>query len=352
VSYQIPTDRHARQQRVEHVGSEGQTRLAESHAFIVGVGALGCISADLLVRAGVGKVTIVDRDLVELSNLHRQPLYCERDATEKRPKAMAAKSRLNAVNSGVEVVAHIADFTAENALELVQSEGLVPDVLIDGTDNFETRFLLNDCSVKLGVPYVYGGAIASKGTAAVFVPGRGPCLRCIEPNPPKPGTQPTCETAGVLAPVSSIIGSYQAAEAMKILMGQHDRVMKSMLSFDLWEGTRTRVDLSSAQDAECPCCGLERFAFLESQNGAPQALCGQNAVQVKPGGAGMIDLEQLGASLGESGEFEVHDYMIRGRIEHGGDVFELTCFADGRAIVDGTADVGVARAIYSRYIGS
>jgi len=341
------TNRYARQQRVGHVGSEGQKRLSEAHACIVGVGALGCVSADLLVRAGVGTVTIIDRDLVEMSNLHRQPLFCEADAVAKKPKAMAGRDRLLAVNSEVTVHAHIADFSSGNALELIGSNGK-PDVLIDGTDNFETRFLMNDCSVKLGVPYVYGGAISTQGSAAVFTPGDGPCLRCIQPNPPRAGTQPTCESAGVLAPVSSIIASYQAAEAMKILFGHDDRVMGSMLSFDLWEGSRTRIDLSSAKDPECPCCGQGRFEFLGAERQAPQALCGQNAVQVM-GGAGMIDLRQLGGALEG---FEVKDYMIRGRVMHGDLDIELTCFADGRAIIDGTSDLGVARAIYSRYIGS
>lgn len=338
-------NRYARQQRVGHVGSDGQKRLSGSHACIVGVGALGCVSADLLVRAGVGTVTIIDRDLVEISNLHRQPLFCEADAIAKKPKAVAAKQRLGAVNSEVTVHAHIADFNAGNALELIGR----PDVLIDGTDNFETRFLINDCSVKLGVPYVYGGAISTRGSAAVFIPsGGGPCLRCIQPNPPKAGTQPTCESAGVIGAVSSIIASYQAAEAMKILLGQRERVMGSMLSFDLWEGSRSRIDLSSAKDAECPCCGAGKFAFLEAIGTEPQALCGQNAVQVS-GMGGMIDLRRLGGSLEG---FDVKDYMIRGMVEHGGEAYELTCFADGRAIVDGTSDLGIARAVYSRYIGT
>lgn len=340
------TDRYARQKRVSHIGEDGQRKLSESHAMIVGVGALGCVSTDLLVRAGVGTVTIVDRDLVEISNLHRQGLYCEADAIEKKPKAVAARDRLRAVNSDVKVRAHIADFTSENALSLIE-DGEVPDVLIDGTDNFETRYLINDCSVKLGVPYVYGGAIATQGSAAVFIPRHGPCLRCVQPNPPKPGTQATCESAGVVGAVSSIIGSYQAAEAMKVLMGQKDRVMGSMLSFDLWEGQRSRVDLSDAKDPECPCCVKGEFEFLQARGAPPQVLCGQRAVQVS-GGSTMIDLVRLGAGLEG---FEVKEYMIRGKVEHGGEAFELTCFADGRAIVDGTDDVGVARAVYSRYIG-
>ncbi len=341
------TKRYVRQQRVGYVGEEGQKRLSESHACIVGVGALGCVSADLLVRAGVGKVTIIDRDIVEMSNLHRQPLFCEADAKAKKPKAIAAQERLKSVNSEIEIWAHIADFHSGNALELIGKHG-GPDVLIDGTDNFETRFLINDCAVKLGIPYVYGGAIATRGSAAVFRPNDGPCLRCIQPEPPQAGTQPTCESAGVIGAVSSIIASYQAAEAMKILMGQNDRVMGSMLNFDLWEGSRTRVDLSEAKDAECACCGLGRFDFLDAVGMEPQALCGQNAVQVA-GSSGMIDLGRLGAALEG---FEVKEYLIRGIVEHGGEAYELTCFADGRAIVGGTVDFGVARAIYSRYIGS
>ena len=329
--------------------------LSEAHACIIGVGALGCVSADLLVRAGVGRVTIIDRDLVELSNLHRQPLFDERDALERIPKALAAKKRLEAVNSDVVVGAHIADFGAENAVELLTGldSGSHPHVLIDGTDNFQTRYLINDCAVKFGIPYVYGGAISTQGSAAVFVPGDGPCLRCVHPDAPLPGTQPTCESAGVVGAVSSIIASYQAAEAMKILMGQMDRVMRSMLSFDLWEGTRTRMDLSQARDPGCPCCGSGgRYEFLELEGAPPAALCGREAVQVNPSVRGMIDMQRLGASLSEAGDFDVRDFMIRGMVEHGGQEFELTCFADGRAIIDGTDDPSLARAVYARYIGS
>ncbi|MFK7759337.1 MAG: ThiF family adenylyltransferase [Phycisphaerales bacterium] len=355
--------RYARQERVGLIGSQGQESLSQSHACIIGVGALGCVSADLLVRAGVGRVTIIDRDLVELSNLHRQPLFDEQDALDRVPKALAAQARLLSVNSEVVVEAHIADFGADNALELLSGSGSgsasgsgsggFPDVLIDGTDNFQTRYLINDCAVKLGIPYVYGGAISTQGSAAVFVLGDGACLRCLHPDAPLPGTQPTCESAGVVGAVSSIIASYQAAEAMKVLMGQKDRVMRSMLSFDLWEGTRTRLDLSAAKDPGCPCCGSEgSFEFLELQGAPPAALCGRQAVQVNPPTGGMIDMQRLGASLSEVGGFDVRDFMIRGMVEHGGQDFELTCFADGRAIVDGTDDPAVARAVYARYIGS
>jgi len=338
--------------RVTHVGADAQERLGGSHACIIGVGALGCVSSDLLARAGVGTITVIDRDLVERSNLHRQPLFTESDADAKRPKALAARDRLLAGNSEIAVHAHIADFGPGNAHELINHTGTTPDVLIDGTDNFSTRYLINDCSVKLGIPYIYGGAISTSGAAAVFTPGVGPCLRCLHPDLPQPGTQPTCQTAGVLAPVSSIIGSYQAAEALKVLMGQDDRVMKSMLSFDLWEGQRTRLDLTDAKDPLCPCCGLGRFDFLDAREHVPEPICGRQAVQIHSGSKSMLDLVALGASLNESGDFEVHDYMIRGRIEHSGEQIELTCFADGRAIIDGTDDPVLARAVYARYIGN
>ena len=219
------TGRYARQARVSTIGEDGQARIARSHAMIVGVGALGCVSADLLARAGVGTITLVDRDLVEVSNLHRQTLYTQADAEAHTPKAVAAKARLEAVNPEITVHAHIADFSAANAEDLLEHGWALPDVLIDGSDNFETRYLINDLAVKDGIPYVYGGAIGTAGSTAVFVGpgGSRPCLRCVFKDPPAPGSQPTCESAGVLGPVSAIVGAAQAGEAIKILSGDAGR---------------------------------------------------------------------------------------------------------------------------------
>jgi len=345
-------ERYTRQTRTRAIGPEGQAKLAKSHALIVGVGALGCVSADLLTRAGVGQLTIIDRDLVERTNLHRQPLFIDQDALDRTPKAIAAKARLNQANPDVTIHAHIADFTPANAEDLIEHTWDLPNVIIDGTDNFETRYLINDCAVKLGIPYIYGGAIASAGSVAAFLPGDGPCLRCLHPDPPAPGSQPTCETAGVVNAVSSLVASAQAAEAMKILLGQADKVLRSMLHFDLWEATRTRLDLTNAQDPSCVCCAQKRFEFLDSTTSEPQALCGRNAVQIAPGTTTAIDLARVASTMGNPSGAQIKAYMVRAPVDHGGQTLELTCFADGRAIVEGTCDPALARAVYARYIGS
>ncbi len=345
-------ERYTRQTRARAIGPEGQAKLATSHALIVGVGALGCVSADLLTRAGVGQLTIIDRDLVERTNLHRQPLFTDQDAIERIPKAIAAKARLNAANPDVTIHAHIADFSPSNAEDLIEHTWDLPGVLIDGTDNFETRYLINDCAVKLGIPYIYGGAIASAGSVAAFLPSDGPCLRCLHPDPPAPGSQPTCETAGVVNAVSSLVASAQAAEALKVLMGQTDKVLRSMLHFDLWEGTRTRIDLTNARDPSCVCCTQKRFEFLDTPSREPQALCGRNAVQIAPGTTTTIDLTRLASTMGSATDVQIMEYMVRAPIDHAGQILELTCFADGRAIIEGTCDPAVARSVYARYIGS
>lgn len=322
--------------------------------MIVGVGALGCVSADLLARAGVGTITLVDRDLVEVSNLHRQTLYTQADAEAHTPKAVAAKARLEAVNPEITVHAHIADFSAANAEDLLEHGWALPDVLIDGSDNFETRYLINDLAVKDGIPYVYGGAIGTAGSTAVFVGpgGSRPCLRCVFKDPPAPGSQPTCESAGVLGPVSAIVGAAQAGEAIKILSGDAGSVSSTMLRFDLWRNERVRVDLSGAKSSECPCCGSGSFEFLESESVPPTVLCGRNAVQIAPVSGVRIDLDRVRETLAHGADVDRKPYMVRAGVEHSGQRLELTCFEDGRAIVEGTDDPGLARSVYDRYIGS
>lgn len=346
-------DRYHRQMLLPGIGREGQERLSGSHAMIVGCGALGCVSADLLVRAGVGTVTIVDRDLVELTNLQRQVLFDERDAAEHAPKAEAAKRRLGAINSSVEVRAVVADFSARTAERLMLQR---PNVLIDGTDNYETRYLLNDVAVRDGVPLVYAGVVGTRAMAMTIVPGVSACLRCVFADVPAAGSQPTCETAGVFGPVVSIIAGYQASEALKILVGASERVMRSLLAFDLWAGTRHRLDLSEARDPACVCCGLRRFEFLDARNdGATVSLCGQGAVQISPTREAAIDLRGLGARLGGVGSFRVTEYCVIGALaeERGddGEGIALTVFADGRAVVRGVRSAERARAIYARYVG-
>lgn len=351
------TDRYHRQMLLEQVGSEGQGRLAAAHAAVVGIGALGCAAADHLARAGVGRLTLIDRDLVELTNLQRQTLFDESDAREGLPKAEAARRRLEAVNGTIEIHSHIADLTGGNAEQLLAGDG-GPGVIVDGTDNFETRYLLNDLAVKHGVPFVYGGAIATRGMQLTVRPGVTPCLRCLFEEPPDAGSQPTCDTAGVLGPVVAIVAACEASDALRVLLGQGDRIPTSMLEFDLWEGRRRRVDLSGARRDDCPCCGRREFRFLASRaaDGAA-ALCGQGAVQVAgSAGARGVDLVSLASRLEAVGEVESRAFMVRCRLsgeqaDLGGSLV-LTVFRDGRAIVNGTNRPERARSVYARYVGS
>lgn len=345
-------DRYHRQTLLDGIGVAGQRRLLGSHAVVVGVGALGCVAADLLARAGVGRLTLIDRDVVELTNLQRQTLYTEADAREGTPKAVAAQNRLVAVNSSITIEAHVADFEHRNAERLIGA----PDVIIDGTDNFETRYLINDLAVKLGVPYVYGGAVGTTGMGMVILPGTSPCLRCVFEEPPPPGSSPTCDTVGVLGPTAAITAAWQVGEAIKILTHNLDKVSTTLLEFDQWNNQRRRLDLSSMKRDDCPCCGQRRFEFLSGERaGGAEHLCGQRAVQVSPtDGNQSLDLAALAERLGPHGEFTHSVFMVRGTLREAvdGGPCELTVFADGRAIVKGTDRPDVARSIYAKYVGS
>lgn len=356
-------DRYQRQMRLPGIGEDGQRRLRAAHALIVGCGALGCVTADLLCRAGVGTLTIIDRDVVELSNLQRQTLFDEQDAGEGAPKADAARRRLNAVNSQVQIRPVVADFMHRNAERLLgqaQRESGV-GVLIDGTDNFETRYLLNDLSVKHAIPYCYAGAVAAEGMSTTFVPGAGgACLRCVFDQMPMPGTFETCDSAGVLGPSVAIVGACQAADAIKLLSGQPDRVNASLLHFDLWRNVRRRVDLSAARRPDCACCGRREFEFLEGRHASRTIrLCGQNAVQIAPPDDSKIVDVELGG-LAErlrplSPSVVQNGFLVRAAIPGAlgeGQSVELTVFGDGRAVIKGTEDPVAARIIYARFIGS
>ncbi len=343
--------RYSRQRRLPFWDSTAQSKLENAHAMIVGVGALGCPCADLLARAGVAKLTLIDRDLVDITNLHRQTLYTDTDARTSRPKAIAAADRLRAVNPDIDIHPVVADLNANDAEQLLEHERFgTPDILIDGADNFETRFILNDLSVKHSIPYVYAGAVGTKGMATVFLPPDSPCLRCIFPEPPPPGSQPTCETVGVFSPVSSIIASYQASEALKVLMGHEKRAMRTLLEFDLWEGQRRRIDLSGSKDPECPCCAHRRFEFLERDDEDTISICGKDAIQVNPRIRQRLDLQQILENLRVHGDFSNIGVLVKGTLRD--EPYGLSVFHDGRAIIEGVSDPALARSIYDRYIGS
>jgi molybdopterin/thiamine biosynthesis adenylyltransferase len=333
-------ERFSRQIRFAPFGKEGQENLGAATAVIVGCGALGTVQASLLARAGLGAIRLIDRDYVEESNLQRQLLYTETDACEGLPKAEATLRHLLEANSGIRIETHVSDLNPENADDLLAGAG----VILDGTDNFETRLLINDYSVREGIPWIYGAAVASYGIAMPVMPGDSACFRCIYPEPPA-GAQPTCETAGVLGPVTSLIGSIQAMEAMKILSGRPSAVRRRIFTADLWNGP-IRETAMPPRDVDCPCCGTRDFTFLNGRR-VPVSLCGRNAVQIherrRP-----LDLVELAARLNGLGVVRANEFALR--FTSGG--HEITVFPDGRAIIKGTTDIGVARGIYSKYIGN
>jgi adenylyltransferase/sulfurtransferase len=329
------------------IGEEGQRRLARGRALVVGAGALGCAIADQLARAGVGHLALLDRDLVEWTNLQRQTLFDEEDARQALPKAQAAQQRLSRINSQIVIQPLIRDLTSANA-EATLAESR-PDVLIDGTDNFETRYLLNDLSVKHNIPFVYGGAVATHGMAATFIPGRGPCLTCLFEEAPPPGTTPTCDTVGVLGAVVMIVASCQATDALKLLVGRADLVSTTLLDFDPWNNSRRRLDISKSKRDDCACCGKHRFEFLEGEASDSASLCGQNAVQVAPGRSGDVDLDALASRWRGHGQVTTTRLFARCVLDGG---LELTVFGDGRGIVRGTKDPSAARSLYAKLVGS
>jgi adenylyltransferase/sulfurtransferase len=339
-------ERYSRQVLFEGIGEEGQQRLSGSEIIIIGCGALGAIQAETLARAGVGKLTLVDRDFVEESNLHRQIMFEEADARERLPKAVAAARRIWRINSDIEVEPVVEDVNFENIEEIIAGAQLV----LDGTDNFETRFLINDACLKLGIAWIYGAAVGSYGLTMTIVPGETPCLRCILDDMPEPGTGPTCDTAGVIMPVISIIGSIQSAEAMKLLTGHRDLLHRSLLRINVWDFQINRTDLSSfAYGEDCPACGRGEFEFLRGAGRqVTTTLCGRNAVQIARPGARKLDFAQLAERLKSSGEVAFNDFLLRFRV----DDYDITVFRDARSIIRGTTDPGVARGLYARYIGT
>jgi molybdopterin-synthase adenylyltransferase len=334
-------NRYARQTRFEGLGDNGQLNLRAAHAVIVGCGALGGIQAEALARAGVGRLTLIDRDFVEISNLQRQFLFTESDAQQALPKAIAAERHLREINSEMRVEGIVADLDAGSVQDLLGDAALI----LDGSDNFETRFLINDFSVARRVPWIYGAAVGSYGLMMPILPHDTACLRCIYPEPPG-GIQPTCETAGVLGSITMLIGSLQTGEALKILSGNAQLIRRKIVTADVWTGGIREVAMPN-RDADCPACGRGEFTWLDGSRRAPISLCGRNAVQIherfRP-----VDLKELAARLNGLGEIRTNEFALRFSREP----FEITVFADGRAIIKGTVDPGVARGLYARYVGN
>lgn len=338
--------RYARQIRYPHLGEEGQRRLGASSALVCGCGALGSVLADTLVRAGVGRVRIVDRDFVDTTNLHRQILFDEDDVAASLPKAVAAARKLGRINSQVTVESVVADVDAGNIAQLAAGV----DAIVDGTDNFETRFLLNDYCMKHGVPWVYGGCLGTEGQTMTVLPGETPCLRCLMPECPAPGTMPTCDLAGVLGPIVKVIAGLQASEAIKILSGRRDAVSRDLTVVELWTLRLRQVGLAGLRaSSDCPACHRGEYPWLEVRaESRPAVLCGRNAVQLHPHEPLPVSLETLAVRLARVGEVVHNPFLMKLRVPP----YELTLFADGRAIVSGTDDPATARSLYARYVGT
>jgi adenylyltransferase/sulfurtransferase len=336
--------RYSRQTLFSGIGAAGQERLSRARVLIAGCGALGSVLANSLARAGVGYLRLVDRDFVEGNNLQRQVLYDEQDALDGLPKAIAAERALRRINSLITVDAHVSDITADSVVPLL--DGI--DVVLDGTDNFETRYLLNDACVKAKIPWIYSGVIAAYGVTMPILPGETACLRCVFPDRPLPGTTPTCDTAGVLNGIVGVITGMASTEALKLLVGS-DQLARGLTWIDLWENTFERVELPRVPD--CPTCGLGQYEYLDAPlDESGVSLCGRNAVQVRPaqGTTSALDLRALAERLKPTGEVASNEFLLRLRV----DGYEMTVFPDARAIIKGTADPAVARSIYARYVGA
>ncbi len=338
------TERYARQTLFAGIGPNGQERIRQGRVLIVGCGALGTVLASNLGRAGVGWLRIADRDYVEGNNLQRQILYDEADVRRRMPKAVAAAQQLSRINHLVHVEPLVTDVTAENIDELL--EGM--DLVLDGTDNFETRYLLNEACVKLDVPWIYSGVIASYGVTMMIRPHETACLRCVFPERPLPGTTPTCDTAGVLNGIVGVISGIASTEALKLLVGSQ-RLARGMTWVDLWENTFDQIELPK-QDG-CPVCGHGLYEYLDAPLGeGGTTLCGRNAVQVHPknSAAGPVDLQSMALRLAPVGSVATNGFLLRLQV----DGYDITLFPDARAIIKGTDDTAVARSLYAKYIGS
>jgi molybdopterin/thiamine biosynthesis adenylyltransferase len=348
--------RYHRQMLLPGFGEDGQRRLLDSTALILGCGALGTVAANMLARAGVGHLVIVDRDYIELTNLQRQTLFDEQDVADGIPKAEAAKRRLTKINSQVEVTAIVDDINYRNIERFAEGA----DIFIDGLDNFETRYLANDLAVRKGTPYMYGGAVGTVGMAYAILPNADdgtatPCLRCLFEQAPPPGSGATCDTVGVIGPVVSIIANFQVNEALKILTGNIARVNPTMLNIDLWTNMFMQLKVAHVrEEVDCPCCKQRTFEYLDGKAGSSStSLCGRDAVQLThKQKAATIDLDEIASRLRQHGNVKVNEFMLRASVTDNHKPYELTLFVDGRAIVKGTGEASVARSVFAKFVGS
>jgi molybdopterin/thiamine biosynthesis adenylyltransferase len=346
----MPQDasRYSRQTLLPQIGSVGQERLAKARILLIGCGALGTVLADQLVRAGVGTIRLADRDVVELSNLQRQTLFDENDARAAAPKAIAAANRLCLANSEVRIDPIVADVDSSNIERLIDVGGEKVDLILDGTDNADTRFLINDVAVKHGVRWIYGGCVGTEGRVLSIDPARSACLRCVFHEPPAAGELPTCSTAGVLGPAAAVVASLEAVAAIKMLIGSDDQ--PRLISFDIWSGRWQNVATGDAKRIDCPACGQRRFDFLDQPGVAPRILCGRNAVQFRAEKRKGFDLKVVARKLDGTGEMQASPFLLRYQPSDDR-LIDFSIFSDGRVIVHGIDDVPRARTLYARYLG-
>ncbi len=344
-SFEIDENRFRKQIRFSPIGNAGQESLRRGRVAIVGVGALGSTLAERLVRAGVGFVRLIDRDWVEWDNLPRQALFTEQDARERTPKAIAAQAHLKSIDSSMVIESIVEDLTYRNAMQWLGDV----DVICDGTDNFETRFLINDLSLEKRLPWVHGGCVAASGQVMVIVPGVTACFRCLIPDVPAAGSTETCDSAGVLGSAVSSIASWQATETIKLLCGVRDGMQQSLLCFDFWNGDVRKIRLDPAKvSPSCPACNGDRSFLRGQSHSTTTTLCGRDSVQVQPAVRQVIDLPSMAAKLQGFGEVISNPYFVRAA----GSERVLTVFRDGRVVVGGTTDQAQARALVAQWIGS
>lgn len=337
-------NRYSRQELFSPIGEEGQQKIREKHVLIIGAGALGSANAEMFVRAGVGTVTIVDRDYVDWSNLQRQQLYAESDVENNLPKAVAAKKRLEEINSEVRVEALVQDVTAEELEELVTNV----DVMIDATDNFETRFIVNDMAQKYSIPWIYGACVGSYGLSYTILPSKTPCLSCLLQSIPLGGA--TCDTAGIISPAVSLVVSHQVAEALKLLVEDYESLRDGLVSFDVWKNEYSCMNVQKLRKHNCPSCGENAlYPYLNKENTSKTAvLCGRNTVQIRPPHKEEIDFERYKELLHDRvNDLNVNPYLLSFSVEEK----RLVAFKDGRVLVHGTKDISEAKTVYHRYFG-
>ncbi|PLR68987.1 MULTISPECIES: thiazole biosynthesis adenylyltransferase ThiF [Bacillaceae] len=337
-------ERYSRQILFSPIGEAGQKKIRNGHVLIIGAGALGTANAEMLVRAGVGTLTIVDRDYVEWSNLQRQQLYTEEDAKQRLPKAVASKQRLGEINHEVKVNAMIEDVTAENICDFSK----LADVIVDATDNFETRLVINDAALKQKIPWIYGACVGSYGLTYTVIPGLTPCLNCLLKQIPMEGQ--TCDTVGIISPAVQMVASYQTGEVLKLLTGAEDQVRKELLSFDIWRNQFSQIKVNALKNTGCPSCGDHPiYPFLSQDNSVKTSvLCGRDTVQIRPAVSKEMNFKELAKTLGRAvDEITANPYLLSFQTGH----HRIVVFRDGRALIHGTKDMAEAKGIYQRYLG-